>query len=449
MQLWPIHPKPRPDELLSSWLMRIAIRSGSDLKTLCKQLLESEHGTPREIDRVYSTILIQKVAEGTGQSQDIVQTSTLAHDEGYVYLNRGYGMNQWIFPTTVFDKMTHNGLAYCPDCLAKDAEPYYRKSWRYSFNPVCPVHRRFLRQACPSCKAPFIYFTTDTIPNERIMHHCLQCGHCLSDWPTESADPELLDRLVGIQLALAEGIARNTFYLQNCGAVSALTYLQILHTLTYAMRLPKWAAWVLANYQDVPVNLSLAPLERDHETLPLEMRSPEAIGTSLCLASTLIVDWPASVIKLNKIGALPYRNLAVIQDFSLTVLHSLQDILPKRMIKVSNEEMENARRLLRKKLGRKETSQEMRAFMEDGHATARTTISPVKQAEYQLSAGKFELGNSPKTKVKGPQAKDREYTRKLINMSADDIAKIAVLRKSRVLDNINPEKPKQLGLFED
>lgn len=449
MQLWPIHPKPYPDELLSSWLMRIAIRSGFNLNTLCRQLLESEHATPREIDRVYSDTLIQRLAEGTGQSQEIVRKSTLADDEGYVYLNRGYGMNHWIFPTTVFEKMAHNGLAYCPECLATDAEPYYRKSWRYAFNPVCAVHHRFLRQTCPSCKAPFIYFATDTIPNERVMHHCLQCGHWLRDWPAESADPQLIDRLVGIQAALAAGIARNAFNLPNCGAVSAIAYLQILHTLAYAVRLPARAAWVLAHYQYVPVNLSLAPLERDYENLPLEMRSPEEIGTALCLASTLIEDWPACVVKLGKIGALSYRNVAVMQDIPLAMLQSLQDILPERTFKVSNAEMENARRLLREKLGRKETLQELKAFMEDGRATAHTTISSVKQAEHQLSAEKFELGDAPMTKVKGPKAKDREYTRKLINMSAEDIARIAVLRKSKVPDKADDEKPEQFGLFED
>jgi hypothetical protein len=86
MQLWPIHPQPYLDELLSSWLTRIAIRSGFNLKTLCQQLLESDHASPREIDRVYNDNLIQNLAEGTGQSQETVLKSTLADDEGYVFL---------------------------------------------------------------------------------------------------------------------------------------------------------------------------------------------------------------------------------------------------------------------------------------------------------------------------------------------------------------------------
>jgi len=225
MPLWPIHPKPYPDELLSSWLMRIAIRSGCNLNTLCRQLLESNHAAPREVDRVYSDTLIQKLAAGTGQMQETVRKSTLVDDEGYVYLNRGYGMNHWIFPTTVFEKMAHNGLAYCPECLATDAEPYYRKSWRYAFNPICIGHRRFLKQACPACKAPFIYFATDTIPNDRTMHYCQQCGHWLGDWPAESTDQRLIvDYLIDIQALLASGIARNTFDLPNYGFVSAIAY---------------------------------------------------------------------------------------------------------------------------------------------------------------------------------------------------------------------------------
>ncbi|HEY3326136.1 MAG TPA: TniQ family protein [Novimethylophilus sp.] len=303
MSLWPIHPKPYPDELLSSWLMRIAIQFRFNLNSLCRQLLESNHAAPREIDRVYSDTLIKRLAEGTGQPQEIVREATLVEDEGYVYLNRHHGMNHWIFPTTTFEKMAHHGLAYCPECLAADAEPYYRKSWRYAFNPVCPVHRRFLKQACPGCEAPFIYFAMDMIPHDRIMHHCLQCGHWLGDWPAESADPRLIDCLFNIQASLAAGIARNTFELPNCGSIPAIAYLQILHALTYAVRLPKRAAWVLTHYPCVPADLSLSPLEQDHENLPLEMRSPEAIGTALCLAGTLIDDWPACVVNLGGIGA--------------------------------------------------------------------------------------------------------------------------------------------------
>jgi hypothetical protein len=283
MQLWPIHPKPYPDELLSSWLMRIAIRSGFSLRTLCRQLLESEHASPREIDRVYSDNLIQNLAEGTGQSQESILKSTLVDDEGYVYLNRDFGMNHWIFPTTVFGRMTHKGLAYCPECLATDAEPYYRKSWRYAFNPVCPVHRRFLKQACPSCEAPFIYFAISAIPNDRTMHYCQQCGSWLGDWPAETANQQqTIDRLIHIQALLARGIACNSFNLPNYGTVSAIAYLQILHALAYAMRLPDKAELAFKHYPNIPAELSLSLLEQEHDILSLEMRRPESIGVLRC-----------------------------------------------------------------------------------------------------------------------------------------------------------------------
>lgn len=83
MSLWPIHPKPYPDELLSSWLMRIAIQLGLNLNHLCRLLLDGKKAPPREIDRVYSEILIKRLAEGTGQSQEVVRKATLVDDEGY------------------------------------------------------------------------------------------------------------------------------------------------------------------------------------------------------------------------------------------------------------------------------------------------------------------------------------------------------------------------------
>jgi hypothetical protein len=448
MQLWPVHPQPYPDELLSSWLTRIAIRSGFNLKTLCQQLLESDHASPREIDRVYNDNLIQNLAEGTGQPQETVLKSTLADDEGYVFLNRSYGMNHWIFPTTIFKKMAHNGLAYCPECLATDAEPYYRKSWRYAFNPVCPVHRRFLKQACPCCKAPFVYFATATIPNDRTMHYCLNCGYWLGDWPAELDEQrQTIDRLIDIQALLANGIARNAFTLPNYGTAPAIAYLQILHTLAYAMRLPEKAALALKHYPNIPADLSLSPLEQDHPSLPLEMRHPESIGVTLCLASTLIADWPACIVKLDAIRAFSGRSDEQLREIPLSILESLKDILPSRTFKSSDKEIESASLLLRGKLVRKEIPQELTAFMKSGRAVTRKTISSVKQADHLLSVANFELGDTPKTKVKGPRTKDREYTRKLINMSAEEIAKVAVLRKSKIPDKEDDSKPKQLGLF--
>jgi hypothetical protein len=48
------------------------------------------------------------------------------------------------------------GLQYCPECLATDVTPYFRKYWRLSFYMLCTIHRCFLRDDCCYCGAPVV-----------------------------------------------------------------------------------------------------------------------------------------------------------------------------------------------------------------------------------------------------------------------------------------------------
>lgn len=45
------------------------------------------------------------------------------------------------------------GLHYCPNCLAEDKEPYFRRKWRLTFVTICENHHRVLHDRCPCCGA--------------------------------------------------------------------------------------------------------------------------------------------------------------------------------------------------------------------------------------------------------------------------------------------------------
>jgi hypothetical protein len=42
-------------------------------------------------------------------------------------------------------------LQFCPDCLAGDDAPYFRRSWRWATRISCWEHGRGLRDRCPRC----------------------------------------------------------------------------------------------------------------------------------------------------------------------------------------------------------------------------------------------------------------------------------------------------------
>lgn len=51
------------------------------------------------------------------------------------------------------DGMRH---VVCPQCIQEDAEPYWRKYWRFSFATVCRVHGALLQEFCARCHSLFV-----------------------------------------------------------------------------------------------------------------------------------------------------------------------------------------------------------------------------------------------------------------------------------------------------
>ncbi|MCJ9671444.1 TniQ family protein [Neorhizobium sp. SHOUNA12B] len=60
----------------------------------------------------------------------------------------------------------------CPDCLAQDAVPYWRRSWRLCTTTICDVHRRFMLERCPHCHCTFAAPRPILLP----LSHCSGCG---------------------------------------------------------------------------------------------------------------------------------------------------------------------------------------------------------------------------------------------------------------------------------
>lgn len=66
-RIWPAHPKPLPDELLSSWIVRVAQANGIKLQTLCWMLFGNERSPwNRDIDRSAPKWLLKAMCEHTG-----------------------------------------------------------------------------------------------------------------------------------------------------------------------------------------------------------------------------------------------------------------------------------------------------------------------------------------------------------------------------------------------
>jgi TniQ len=180
--LWPIHYKPLPDELLSSWLVRLAHSHGLKVQTFCNLLFGNTRQLwNRDIDRLAPEWLTTELAARTGTPINQVKDTTLQSYQGVVYpRHRASGALSWIQSLKLHHRKFEGfGLQFCPKCLALDSEPYFRKSWRVAFNTACTIHNCMLQDRCPDCGYGVAFHRNDMKHAEYVATIALkECHHC-------------------------------------------------------------------------------------------------------------------------------------------------------------------------------------------------------------------------------------------------------------------------------
>ena len=192
--LWPQRPKRRPDELFSSWLWRAAVAASVPPRVFAKQVLDSDAG---DVDRDIGKANLRRLAEVTGQTtghlaggllrkapgatydaQSGLIENVVLSDERFLLGRRGQDL--WGRPNAV--------LQYCPACLASDARPYFRRSWRLAHVATCLEHRCRLHDRCWQCDRPVALLAQKSIdPTPR----CQFCAASLAkvSWSPSHAHP--------------------------------------------------------------------------------------------------------------------------------------------------------------------------------------------------------------------------------------------------------------------
>lgn len=159
-KLWPVHPHPYPDELLSSWLVRIAHANGEKVQSFCNHEFGTKHQIwNRDIDRLAPEWLLMALSERTATPIEKVRQTTLKRYEGILFDHSvSSGVEKWITPLKIYHRTRKShGLQFCPECLKEDVEPYFRTQWRIAFHTFCPKHNVMLHDRCPYCGEPVIF----------------------------------------------------------------------------------------------------------------------------------------------------------------------------------------------------------------------------------------------------------------------------------------------------
>ena len=240
--LWPIHLKPLPDELLSSWLVRIAHGHGLKVQTFCNLVFGGRRQVwNRDIDRLAPAWLLDELIDRTGTTREVAYGTTLLAYEDWLYEKmRISGASRWILTLQMYHrKRTGFGLQYCPRCLGQDRIPYFRKRWRVAFYLICTKHRVRLLDRCPRCDSVVAFHRIElgkpNVFQVESLAVCHMCGFDLSNAKAErvgaSGDQatNLLMRLC--QVLETTGSTEN----QEAGA----DHLVVLHQLCKLMYSPR------------------------------------------------------------------------------------------------------------------------------------------------------------------------------------------------------------------
>lgn len=179
--LWPGHPKPLPDEILSSWLVRTAQANGLKVHTFTSYYWPNLSVWNRDIDSFAPAWFIEDLARRSGTSLLALEATCIGSFAGSLFGEfNPKAFTPLVRPLGIYHRRRlRGGMQFCPECLA-DGQPYYRRSWRIAITIACERHGRLLNDACPNCGDAVNFHRADLDDRDehvaRILTACSSCG---------------------------------------------------------------------------------------------------------------------------------------------------------------------------------------------------------------------------------------------------------------------------------
>lgn len=179
---WPFHPRPQPDEIAISWLVRLALAYRRTLREFDKEVL--------------GTCIVTREHKGRWSPRIIFDAAKLELALPKLALGTGVGLNELraLFKPPPADhdlsRLAGQAQPVCPVCWAQDGQPYIRKSWTLATTEVCTHHGVLLLDRCRACgleirNDAFRWYQKD-------MAYCRRCGANFRLLPAIAADPDVV-----------------------------------------------------------------------------------------------------------------------------------------------------------------------------------------------------------------------------------------------------------------
>lgn len=164
---WPVVVPPQFDELLSSWLHRVGYANGVAPRAFARVLGLRPGMWSAALDLSFPSDVANLLRSNTGVSTNKLTAMTLC---------RGL-LKPLLLPLRSNGRRDGSTwLQFCPQCLAEDAHPYFRRRWRLASRVTCTRHGSRLRDRCPSCRSRIAIFDQSELAPQ---HFCVRCGYDL------------------------------------------------------------------------------------------------------------------------------------------------------------------------------------------------------------------------------------------------------------------------------
>lgn len=292
--IWPIHPQPLEDEILSSWMIRLAHANRFKVHDFYKLYFGNDKQIwTRDIDHLAPNWLINGLSAHTGVPIDRVKNMALRSYEGFIF--EKYNLTttiRGILPLGIYHRTRKfYGQQFCPACLAEDKIPYFRKKWRVAYINTCNFHNIFLHDRCPHCQQPIMPHRSDMkekvyLPHNIDIRFCSICSGSIIECCTKTPSP--------IELNLQKKIFNSIEHGAITFAQSWLFSFIFLEGLRAILN-----GFVRAERQLGKLYLNKFELEKSD----IHIRT-----TILKKGSYLLDSWPDKFINYCKIIKQPYSN---------------------------------------------------------------------------------------------------------------------------------------------
>lgn len=153
---WPSFVKPLPDEIFTSWLLRMSRSHLVRYYTFCSSYFDGIEFWDRDLDKFLPEAMKLMIIKKSILKDGDIEAMLLSSFHGKVFVTDLGGRNSWFTPFNVYNykyaAKHRTTLSICPSCLMKDGEKaYFRKSWRLSIKTICVECGVNLIDACPAC----------------------------------------------------------------------------------------------------------------------------------------------------------------------------------------------------------------------------------------------------------------------------------------------------------